>query len=47
VRFDVTVEPGAPIPGFIVKRKTENVLDAAVKGLSNLVMGGGGADMAT
>jgi carbon monoxide dehydrogenase subunit G len=40
VRFDITVEPGRPIPSFVVKRATENVLDAAVKGLSNLVMGG-------
>ena len=30
VRFDLTVEPAGPIPGFIVKRASENVLDAAV-----------------
>ncbi|HUH71726.1 MAG TPA: SRPBCC family protein [Mycobacterium sp.] len=41
VRFDLTVEPAGPIPGFIVKRASENVLDAAVKGLRNLVTGGG------
>ena len=38
VRFDITVEPAGPIPAFIVKRATDNVLDAAVKGLSNLVV---------
>lgn len=39
VRFDLTVEPAGPIPGFVVKRASESVLDAAVKGLSNLVTG--------
>jgi hypothetical protein len=38
VRFDITVEPAGPIPGFVVKRATENVLNAAVKGLSDLVV---------
>ncbi|WP_117432832.1 SRPBCC family protein [Mycobacterium marinum] len=37
VRFDITVEPSGPIPGFIVKRASEHVLDAAAKGLSELV----------
>ena len=40
VRFDITVEPAGPIPGVIVKRASENVLDAAAKGLSDLVAGG-------
>src|ERR1700739_3436211 len=40
VRFDITVEPGRPIPSFVVKRASENVLDAAVKGLSDLFTGG-------
>ena len=40
VRFDITVEPAGPIPGFVVKRATENVLNAAVKGLTDLVRGG-------
>lgn len=40
VRFDITVEPAGPIPGFVVKRATENVLNAAVKGLTDLVAGG-------
>ena len=33
VRFDITVEPAGPIPAFIVRRASEKVLDAAVKGL--------------
>ncbi|MEY8014633.1 SRPBCC family protein [Mycobacterium servetii] len=41
VRFDITVEPAGPIPGFIVRRATRSVLDAAVKGLSDLIAGGG------
>jgi carbon monoxide dehydrogenase subunit G len=41
VRFDITVEPAGPIPGFVVRRATKNVLDAAVKGLSDLVAGSG------
>jgi uncharacterized protein YndB with AHSA1/START domain len=44
VRFDITVEPAGPIPGFVVRRATENVLDAAVKGLSDVVTGGPDAD---
>jgi uncharacterized protein YndB with AHSA1/START domain len=39
VRFDVTVEPGRPMPGFIVKRASEHVMDAAAKGLCELVVG--------
>ena len=38
VRFDITVEPAGPIPAFIVKRATDNVLNSAVNGLSNLVV---------
>ncbi|WP_082958841.1 SRPBCC family protein [Mycobacterium sp. E3198] len=47
VRFDITVEPAGPIPAFVVKRATEKVLDASVKGLSDLVMGGGALDKPT
>lgn len=47
VRFDITVEPAGPIPQFVVKRATEHVLDAAVKGLRELVTGGGDSDAAT
>ncbi len=39
VRFDLTVEPGRPMPGFIVRRASEHVMDAAVKGLRKLVTG--------
>jgi carbon monoxide dehydrogenase subunit G len=44
VRFDITVEPAGPIPAFVVKRATEKVLNASVKGLSDLVMGGGDSE---
>ncbi|WP_082967098.1 SRPBCC family protein [Mycobacterium sp. 852002-51163_SCH5372311] len=37
VCFDITVEPSGPIPGFIVKRATKVVLDAATEGLRNWV----------
>jgi carbon monoxide dehydrogenase subunit G len=47
VRFDITVEPAGPIPGFVVKRATERVLDASVKGLSDLVAGDGELGKAT
>jgi uncharacterized protein YndB with AHSA1/START domain len=39
VRFDLTVEPAGPIPGFIVRRASESALDAAVTGLRNLITG--------
>lgn len=39
VRFDVTVEPGQPMPGFILERASEHVMDAAVKGLRELLVG--------
>ena len=38
VRFDVTVDPSGPVPGFIVKRATKLVLDAATEGLRRRVM---------
>ena len=47
VRFDITVEPAGPIPAFVVKRATEKVLNASVKGLSDLVTGGGESGEAT
>ncbi|BAV40082.1 hypothetical protein SHTP_0739 [Mycobacterium ulcerans subsp. shinshuense] len=46
VRFDITVEPSGPIPGFIVKRASEHVLDAAAKGLSELVANRDATDQA-
>jgi len=39
VRFDITVEPAGPIPAFIVRRASENVMNAAVKGLREMVTG--------
>ncbi|OBK21909.1 cyclase [Mycobacterium asiaticum] len=39
VRFDLTVEPSGPIPGFVVRRASEHIMDAAVKGLQERVMG--------
>lgn len=39
VRFDITVEPTGPIPGFIVRRASEHILDAAAKGLRERVLG--------
>ncbi len=39
VRLDVTVEPSGPIPGFIVRRASEQILDAAAEGLQKRVMG--------
>ena len=47
VRFDITVEPAGPIPAFVVKRATEKVLDASMKGLSDLLAGGGESGGAT
>jgi hypothetical protein len=38
VRFDITVEPSGPVPGFVVRRASEIVLDAATKGLRDQVM---------
>jgi uncharacterized protein YndB with AHSA1/START domain len=37
VRFDITVEPSGPIPGFLVKRASKAVLDAATEGLRKWV----------
>ncbi|MCV6984513.1 SRPBCC family protein [Mycobacterium shinjukuense] len=37
VRFDITVEPSGPIPGFLVKRASEMVLNSAIKGLQKWV----------
>lgn len=38
VRVDITVEPAAPIPNFLVKRASRTVLDAATVGLRDRVM---------
>lgn len=39
VRFDVTLEPAAPLPHFLVERATRIVLDAATEGLRKRVTG--------
>jgi hypothetical protein len=38
VRFDITLEPAAPLPNFLVKRAKKTVLDAATEGLRKRVM---------
>jgi uncharacterized protein YndB with AHSA1/START domain len=37
VRFDVTVDPSGPVPGFIVKRAANMVLEATTEGLREWV----------
>jgi hypothetical protein len=44
VRFDITIEPSAPIPEFLIKRARKSVLQAATEGLRMRVMGGVGAE---
>ena len=38
LRFDITLEPSAPLPEFLVKRARRQVLKAATEGLRNWVM---------
>lgn len=40
VRFTITVEPSAPLPGFLMKRARKKILSAATEGLRQRVMGG-------
>lgn len=47
VRFDITLEPWAPLPEFLVSRARKKVLRAATEGLRTRVMGSVGADPAT
>ncbi|MGH3634033.1 SRPBCC family protein [Mycobacterium sp.] len=44
VRFDITLEPSAPLPEFLVNRARKKILDAATEGLRRRVMGQVGAD---
>ncbi|BBY05581.1 cyclase [Mycobacterium noviomagense] len=44
VRFDITLEPSAPIPEFLIKRARKAVLHVATEGLRSRVMGGLGAE---
>ena len=39
VRFDITMEPSAPLPEFLVKRAKKTVLQAATEGLRAYIMG--------
>jgi hypothetical protein len=39
VRFDITLEPAAPLPNFLIKRARKTVLDAATEGLRRRVVG--------
>jgi hypothetical protein len=41
VRFDITVEPYAPVPQFLVKRVKKTVLAAATEGLRRYVLNDG------
>ncbi|WP_199254206.1 SRPBCC family protein [Mycolicibacterium mengxianglii] len=38
VRVDITVEPAAPLPHFLVKRASKTVLDSATRGLRGRVL---------
>jgi hypothetical protein len=40
VRVDITVEPSAPIPLFLLKRASEAMVDAATRGLRERVLAG-------
>lgn len=39
VRFDITLEPRAPLPEFLIKRAKKTVLNAATEGLRRRVLG--------
>ncbi|MCW2691282.1 MAG: cyclase [Mycobacterium sp.] len=39
VRFDITLEPAAPLPNFLIKRAKKTVLLAATEGLRQRVLG--------
>jgi Polyketide cyclase / dehydrase and lipid transport len=38
VRFEITLEPSAPLPDFLVKRARKKVLSSATEGLRDFVM---------
>jgi Polyketide cyclase / dehydrase and lipid transport len=44
VRFDITLEPRAPLPEFLIKRAKKTVLAAATEGLRRRVLGAQGVD---
>lgn len=39
VEFELTVDPKAPLPGFLVKKGTKTILEAATEGLRQQVVG--------
>ena len=39
LRFDITLEPSAPLPEFLVNRARKRVLEAATEGLRDFIMG--------
>jgi hypothetical protein len=39
VRFDITLEPAAPLPGFLINRARKTVLAAATEGLRRHITG--------
>jgi uncharacterized protein YndB with AHSA1/START domain len=47
VRFEITLEPSAPIPEFLVNRARKKVLYAATEGLRRRVMDGVRSDRST
>jgi Polyketide cyclase / dehydrase and lipid transport len=47
LRFDITLEPSAPLPEFLVNRARKKVLESAVEGLRDFVMSRVGSDPAT
>jgi hypothetical protein len=38
VRFDITVDPTVPLPGFLIKRGAKGLLDTATEGLRKRVL---------
>ncbi len=44
VRFDVTLEPSAPLPEFLINRARKKILNAATEGLRRRVTGAVGSD---
>jgi hypothetical protein len=41
LRFDITLEPSAPLPEFLVNRARRRVLKAATEGLRDFIMSRG------
>jgi hypothetical protein len=38
VRFDITVDPIVPLPGFLIKRGAKGLLETATEGLRKRVL---------